>query len=479
MSVTLKLYTFNSEVIRINKAGFITQYGADITGVFREAVDVLNPSILIEYSGYPACNYAYIQDLSRYYYIRGITSEGENLWRLNMHVDVLMSYAGVRDGLSSTGIFGMAGYVERYAQSDSDYLIENAYPLKGSATISSVTGVNTQWAGSQYFLDSTDSNKRYVLLFNGAAKYNGNTLTPSLLIGHVVCDYAGILQIMADLNSGFDLAKPLVSYICSLKCLPQAVNVGTAAVDSLDFPGLGRTISVASTNAGIAQERVKTCTWSLTVNAPSTINKWKNFQPYSGLTLTFLPFGRFALDNALVFASGANATVTVKVKYDIVTGDAVLSYSVGGSADIYLGSSNVAIDCPFAANSYSIAKVASSALSFGTGLASLAAGNVVGGISGTAAGMINAASAFDACSSSQSAGGYSFIDNAPRIDTVFHDIEGTSVNLIGKPYCADAVIGTLSGYVQMGRVHVENLLLPALEAEKEEIESLLLAGVIV
>ena len=475
--MNIKLYNYTGDKIVVNKAGWLTNVTlyASMDGNLKEDTDLMNPSIVIENSGVPAANYAYIAALGRYYFINNIVCLGATLWRLDMHVDVLMSYAGTKNGSSSTGIFGLSCYVERYVASDSDYLIENAYPLKGSATIASVTGTSTSWKGSSSFLDTTDTGARYIMMFNGKAKYNGVTQESTLAIPHIVTKCSSLLDVMKQICTNFNFGTPLTNYIAGIQCLPTAVNTGTSAIDEIDFPGINLTIT--PTQAGQAQERIKTVSWSMTVNAPSTTNKWKNFTPYTSLMLTFLPFGRFALDTSLIFASGANATVGVYVHYDIVSGDAKLTYKVGTGPEIYLGSANVAIQCPFAANNYNAVKIASGVVSFGAGLASLAAGNVVGGIAGTAAGMINAASAFDPSASSQSAGGHIFIDNAPRIDTIFHDIEGTAATLIGKPYCATAMLGTLSGFTKVGRVHVSNLPGTPTADEIDEVEQLLLAGV--
>lgn len=66
----------------------------EVTGVLREETSITNPSILIETTGnyILECNYVYIKNLQRYYYIRSIDFVRKNLWRINLHIDVLMSY---------------------------------------------------------------------------------------------------------------------------------------------------------------------------------------------------------------------------------------------------------------------------------------------------------------------------------------------------------------------------------------------------
>ena len=95
----------------------------ELDGNLREASSLINPSILIElnpnnisdvivddnhdyvtynniritwnnfiYNYVLSANYVYIPEFNRYYFINDIISIRTNMWRLNMHVDVLMSY---------------------------------------------------------------------------------------------------------------------------------------------------------------------------------------------------------------------------------------------------------------------------------------------------------------------------------------------------------------------------------------------------
>ena len=66
---------------------------ATLNGSLREQCDMINPSILIENSGVINANYARIPDFGRYYFITKITSVRQNLWRVDMHVDVRETYA--------------------------------------------------------------------------------------------------------------------------------------------------------------------------------------------------------------------------------------------------------------------------------------------------------------------------------------------------------------------------------------------------
>ena len=116
------LYNNHSENNKLNKS--IVKI-VEIEGYLREQTSLVNPQIMIEFDpkafedlGYVkddnqvyvvynnlkitwdqfinnyvlSANYVYIPDFNRYYFINDITSVRQNLWRLSLHVDVLMSY---------------------------------------------------------------------------------------------------------------------------------------------------------------------------------------------------------------------------------------------------------------------------------------------------------------------------------------------------------------------------------------------------
>ena len=89
--VLLTLYQNTSNERTVNKN--ITSI-KEVTGILREETSITNPSILIETTGnyILECNYVYIKNLQRYYYIRSIDFVRKNLWRINLHIDVLMTY---------------------------------------------------------------------------------------------------------------------------------------------------------------------------------------------------------------------------------------------------------------------------------------------------------------------------------------------------------------------------------------------------
>lgn len=91
--MTIKLYNNLSDKIVVDKN--ITQKGSDVTGTLRENCSIIDPVIKMSAIGtyLLECNYAYISEFGRYYYINNIVCVGD-LFEVHMHVDVLMTYKG-------------------------------------------------------------------------------------------------------------------------------------------------------------------------------------------------------------------------------------------------------------------------------------------------------------------------------------------------------------------------------------------------
>ena len=85
----IKLYKNHSEKNKISKSltGEI-----EYSGTLRDETSVINPIILIHAENLSQFNYAYIPQFHRYYYIRDIVSVRNDLWRISLTVDPLMSF---------------------------------------------------------------------------------------------------------------------------------------------------------------------------------------------------------------------------------------------------------------------------------------------------------------------------------------------------------------------------------------------------
>lgn len=110
--MTITLYNCTSEPNAINKT--YTSIGDGLTGYFREATSVTNPSVLIE-SNIVNANYMHIgSPVNRYYFIDEIIAERTDLIRVKAHVDVLETY--------KNDILSIKGVVRRNAKDKNNYL---------------------------------------------------------------------------------------------------------------------------------------------------------------------------------------------------------------------------------------------------------------------------------------------------------------------------------------------------------------------
>lgn len=90
MSLSVTLMNSASPVEKIGKT--LTEVST-YDCVLKQDTSILKPVIRIQTGDdILTCNYMYISDLSRYYFIDDIVSENNNIWNISGHVDVLETY---------------------------------------------------------------------------------------------------------------------------------------------------------------------------------------------------------------------------------------------------------------------------------------------------------------------------------------------------------------------------------------------------
>lgn len=86
----VSFYQNTSENYRIDKS-LIGKYTESCT--LKDGCSIENPEILIANANNMSdCNYMYIPDFNRYYFVTDIVSVRDGLWLISGHVDVLMSF---------------------------------------------------------------------------------------------------------------------------------------------------------------------------------------------------------------------------------------------------------------------------------------------------------------------------------------------------------------------------------------------------
>ena len=94
------------------------------SGTMRASLSALRPVIDVETSntlGLMQANYAYIQEFDKFYFIRNKTNVLNNLWRIELEEDVLMTY--------HVDILNTNGVVERQKDNYDMYLPDQKIPV--------------------------------------------------------------------------------------------------------------------------------------------------------------------------------------------------------------------------------------------------------------------------------------------------------------------------------------------------------------
>lgn len=98
MSSTIKLYSNAASEETVDKSGSLSLIDT-LTGEFRGTINVISPIIQISATARATqakiltqCNYVEIPSLGRFYYVTGITCVANDLYELELRVDVLMSW---------------------------------------------------------------------------------------------------------------------------------------------------------------------------------------------------------------------------------------------------------------------------------------------------------------------------------------------------------------------------------------------------
>lgn len=117
--IAINLYVNTAENDRVDKTNYLTQVGT-LIGAFKEETSVMNPQIIIEY-GTINFNYIYIPILNRYYYVNEIISVRNNLWKIRLNCDVLMSF--------KSEILNLECYISRNEYKNNPYIEDTFLPL--------------------------------------------------------------------------------------------------------------------------------------------------------------------------------------------------------------------------------------------------------------------------------------------------------------------------------------------------------------
>ena len=509
----LTLYKNSAENNRIDKTEYLTSVG-EITGYLRNETNIINPSIVIEYTGVIDFNYVYISTFNRYYFVTNITSVRTNLWRLDMSCDVLMTYKET--------ILNYECYVSR---NENDYNpdIEDTYlPLEYEKVVEVTNLYNDTYDWGKIFLEGNYS-VVFTTIYKGTEyevideqietefqDLEGNILeVSSISLGASNYKCIGIIRnnILDNLNKLVEKTindDTLASYIISLIVFPikgSDLSFSTLNPSKLLIKDDSTSITVAQDDVSYPRGGVLTPVIANQFTIKPKYNNFLDYEPYTTYEI-YLPFyGWLKLNSYQILNQQLVVNYVPQVDSEQCTIIISKGASIGGSREVIAEvTCQLGIQIPINStnvervNREKTANTLNSIVGTISGVAVAGAGAVTGnplavvGGASMAIGSITSGLSknMTMLPSAQSKTGSSYDgalgDRTFKLRITYPKIAVDDISkyakYIGRPLQTNVKLNTLTGYTIVGGVHIENLD-TATDNEKTDIENQLRKGVII
>ena len=309
--MNLTLYSFSKK----QNSTAVPTGGTPITCYFKDNTSIINPTFVIESSTLNLnVNYCYLQETSRYYFVRDIVCRHEKIYELVCEIDALASFKSQILNTSAYVLFSAQGSTsipDARMTTTKDYVVgvsNESFPMAvgGNNYFISTTGVDG--VETYYVIRSDVASLFDSLVFDPVTVTQGADENATLAavgnaIGQAVEQMFTQGTVMNNLRSAYVLPFPV-----NEECLGAAKNI-TAGFYDTNVEGDPLVESIYS--------------FAVAISIPWQVSDWRRCEPYSVVCLYLPFFGVQTLDtNGLVNSS------YVTVKYSICYSNGDLSYSV-------------------------------------------------------------------------------------------------------------------------------------------------------
>lgn len=521
--IAINLYVNTAENDRVDKSNYLTQVGT-LVGVFKEETSVMNPQIIIEY-GVIDFNYIYIPLLNRYYYINEIISVRNNLWRIKLNCDVLMSF--------KTEILNLECYISRNEYKNNPYIEDTLLPLLFNRDIVEIESPvyeglkNYQFTnGFTIFINTIYQNeavetmigsrKINVLPFNNSGDILGKAYsyqegeTAFNIVSYIRTDENLEKNIGRLVNFMHIYSETMGSYVLSLVCLPIKNPTSTflwvnGAQENNEIPvGDGNPTVDIPCVTGKPTGSLPPFELNIITFTPK-FNNFLDYEPYSKYEIYLPYYGWLTLKSTDILNKQVH--VIYKLQTD---GSSGMVFVTTDTKLLFSSEISIAVVFPISTTNKEIIDrqatsqllnmimsgvMGTASIGFGGGMAltgaklgtqlmglGIMAGGIQQGLKGMTSGFSNLNELIETGSGSVGSN-KSSAWNPKKVRTritspqiAVDDLEKYS-KYIGRPLQENYTLNELNGYTIVGGVHVENIGL-ATEEEKTEIEKTLRSGFI-
>lgn len=440
------LYKTTIERNVVNKSSYLINANPlTIEGSFNDEVDILNPSIVIHLTSYPDYNYCYIPQLNRYYFITDIKCFRNDLYILQLHIDVLFTY--------NTDIRKQSGLILRNENLGDTTLIDDRRPTRNRIS-QSYTDITGGTLSNVTFNTTINTGYRYIITAIGGSASSGinsptgsglnNIALISTQYGVTACNMNDFSIAIQSLFSRDDLASFTISAlalpfdITSLvsgtsgglfvgnEVLTFDVNTGNYQFEDYDSHQYTIVSTFSQLQSNLSPYLVVA---DYTINATYTGNlRYLNYEPYSTYEI-YLPYYGWVKLNS-VDVVGKRLLIYYTIDYESGFGE-VYIYNMTNNIMVFSSSVQIALKIPInTSNALELTKQKqNNTLNLGIGLVSAGVSAGIGVASGNPVGVIGSV-----LSAGKSIASYINADNMmiERAQTSFGSSEGSLYALANK-----------------------------------------------
>lgn len=399
---------------------------------------IVNPTLEIAhgatFTNVVKVNYCHIPLFNRYYFVTNTVYE-RGIWYLTLKVDVMASY---RDEIGADTRFILrSSYRHDPTIPDTRECVVNNYYSLTSNTVSFID----QFIFGTVVVGVTNSERTGLHSSYYAMTYSNYQKLRSALFS-------------TDFLTQIENPAQYIHYCkwFSMECSSDVLPVYTTKVSAIPIPH-GQ-INVEAFQIALIPVKETTITFNipkpLAITGANDDPVWMCRAPYARYTLHFPGFGEIALNSEMVRTYGK---LYCKTQIDLSTGGALLTLSTDSAFSVLLGrySCDYGVSLPLDTMNSHYRETANGIIATVGGLASMAAGNYVGGAITAGNGLVDALETI--APSVQRFGNVGSIAeycNKAFIQGDFQLLTGWNSGNNGRPLYDRVKISTIPGYVECG-----------------------------